>query len=97
MLDTVLRTAARGSRGSLPGTRSLLARYLLAGVAAGALLGAPLLSVAHAADVATKAPAEPAAAEEEAEPSIAPQLGWLGDWGGYRPKLEAAGIKVGVN
>ncbi|MCL8382602.1 carbohydrate porin [Xanthobacter aminoxidans] len=97
MLDTVFRTAARGSRGDLPGTRTLLARYLLAGVAAGALLGAPLLGTAHAADVATKAPAAAAPAEEEAEPSIAPQLGWLGDWGGYRPKLAEAGIKIGVN
>ena len=67
MLDTVFRTAARGSRGDLPGTRTLLARYLLAGVAAGALLGAPLLGTAHAADMATKAPAAAAPGRRDAQ------------------------------
>lgn len=64
MLDTVFRTAACGRCGDLAGTRSLLARYLLAGVAAGTLLAAPMLGTAHAADVATKAPAAAAPAEE---------------------------------
>ncbi|MFG1427037.1 carbohydrate porin [Roseixanthobacter glucoisosaccharinicivorans] len=73
-------------------------RSLLAGVAAVALLGTSALGTsALAADMATKAPAAEAPAAEEAAPSIASQLGWLGDWGGARTKLADAGIQFGVN
>lgn len=76
------------------GTRGVKS-FLAAGMTAVILLGS---AGAMAADVSTKAPAAAEApAEEEAEPSIAPHLGWLGDWGGYRTKLADAGIKVGVN
>lgn len=98
MMNALCRTLARDSREHLPGMTASLARHLLAGVAASVLLASPLVgTAAFAADVATKASAAEAPAEDESEPSIAPQLGWLGDWGGYRPKLEAAGIKFGVN
>ncbi|MFG1462552.1 carbohydrate porin [Xanthobacter sp. DSM 24535] len=69
-------------------------RSLLLGVATAALLSG---SAALAADVQTKAQVAAEAPADEAAPSIAPQLGWLGDWGGARTKLADAGIQFGVN
>ncbi|MCG5237345.1 carbohydrate porin [Xanthobacter oligotrophicus] len=80
-------TAGRRLRSAALGAGSFFA-------VAAALLGGP---VAMAADVATPAPAAAEAPAAEAPASIAPQLGWLGDWGGYRTKLADAGIQVGVN
>ncbi|GGF68487.1 porin [Azorhizobium oxalatiphilum] len=78
----------------LPASWGLSIRGAALGLLASVALFPVLGRAALAADEAVTASA-PAA--EEAAPSIAPQLGWLGDWGGARTKLADAGVQVGVN